>query len=139
MSRKITIITMRAEKKQCRHNSVQGFHTVETTLLSSLILLITVAIRCKRVRSITTKMMIKALGEKPFPLPLCPLQILHRLAWARTQASTGTGWQPPTSAMAWPMTEKVKVLFYPMLCDFWEKYRFLKVSRLHQFTFLVKE
>jgi len=30
----------------------------------------------------------------------------------------GTGWQLTTSAMAWPMTEEAKVLFYPMFCDF---------------------
>jgi hypothetical protein len=41
------------------------------------------------------------------------------------------GWQLTTSAMAWPMAEEVKVLFYPVLPAFGEKHCFLKVPRLH--------
>ena len=88
----------------------------------------------------------KALGEKTFPLPLCPLQISHTHTHTHTHTVLGlnpglhgTGWQLTTSAMAWPMAEEVKGLLYPMLCEFREKHCFLKVSRLHQFTFLVKE
>ena len=35
----------------------------------------------------------KVSGEKPVPVPLCPLQILYELAWDGTQASHGRGLQ----------------------------------------------
>jgi hypothetical protein len=34
---------------------------------------------------------------------------------------------------------EVKVFIYPTLCDFWENHCLWKMSRLHQFTFLVME
>ena len=36
----------------------------------------------------------EVLGEKPVPVPLCPPQISHELAWNRTRASEAVN-QPP--------------------------------------------
>jgi len=35
----------------------------------------------------------EVLGEKPVPVPFCPPQISHELAWDRTRASLVTGRQ----------------------------------------------
>jgi hypothetical protein len=46
------------------------------------------------------------LGEKPFPVPLCPPQIPHGLTWARTRASAVTG----RRLTAWAMARPIRML-----------------------------
>jgi hypothetical protein len=44
----------------------------------------------------------RQLGEKPFPVPLCPPQIPHGLTWDRTRASAVEGRRLTAWAMARP-------------------------------------
>jgi len=43
----------------------------------------------------------KVLGEKTFPLRLCPRRIPHGLSWERFRASDVGDWKLTARAMAW--------------------------------------